>query len=107
MTLSSRLSFWTVMPVGRTPRIATSAKATTAMLNAISTMVKPPRYGVPPLGGIPFPGDRLKEELRTRARRLILWQTQSCIVHVLRAHRTSAPSEPVDANDRVIRIVVL
>src|SRR5262245_52952020 len=78
MILSSRLSFCTVIPVGRTPKIATRANATTARLNAISTIVNPakprhgvpPRYGVPPLGGrarygVPPLGGRAVERAET------------------------------------------
>src|SRR5512135_1614322 len=43
MMVSSRLSFWTFMPVGRMPMIATSAKPITARLIAISIMVKAER----------------------------------------------------------------
>ena len=40
MMVSSRLSFWTFMPMGNTPMIATSAKPMIARLMAISTIVK-------------------------------------------------------------------
>jgi hypothetical protein len=39
--VSSRFSFWTSIPIGSTPTIATSANPITARLIAISIMVNP------------------------------------------------------------------
>src|SRR3954471_10083218 len=78
MIVSSRLSFCTVMPVGSTPIMATKANATTAMLRAISIIVK------------------------ARFARLRFGQS-GCIVHVLGTLNPGASGQPIDAKNGIIR----
>src|SRR5688500_2298505 len=89
MSVSSRLSFCTVMPVGSTPMIATKPNATTARLSAISTMVN----AWSPRGNAG----------RGLAGLAVLILTR--IIDFLGRNHSRAASEPVDANAWVIRVV--
>src|SRR5205809_3707917 len=81
--VSSRLSLCTRTPVGRTPRIATSAMAMTPRLIAISTMVK---AATAPF----FNTNLIKDSFKLRSGRLI---------HI------GPAGQPVDA-DEMVRVIV-
>src|SRR5438094_2825691 len=98
MMVSSRLSRCTRTPVGRTPMMATSAKAMTPRQSAISTMVKaaflPLARGLGVIGSSPagfdFSGANVMEiSLELRTGRLI---------------HAGAAGQPVDANE-VVRVI--
>src|SRR6266513_2801471 len=98
MMVSSRLSRCTRTPVGRTPMMATSAKAMTPRQSAISTIVNaafPPRtegpgfIGAAPAGLDFFGANVMEISLELRTGRFI---------------HAGAAGQPVDANE-VVRVI--